>query len=90
MLYLQLCSSTQQRQKDINALWKEREEVSPLVPSDTGWVENADTRNGEVIHLQQDQPHNQDRPHVIPGLIALTLLRTVLETPLLMLRLFHK
>lgn len=44
----------------------------------------------EVIYLQQDQPYNQDRPCVILGLIALTLLRTVLEMPLLMLRLFHK
>lgn len=45
--------------------------------------------NGEVTHLQQDQLYTQDIC-VILGLIALTLLRTVLETPLLMLRLFHK
>lgn len=32
MLYLQLCSSRQQRHKDVNALCKEREEVSPLLP----------------------------------------------------------
>lgn len=43
ILYLQLCSSIQQRQKDANALCKEREEVSLLLPSDTGWMENADT-----------------------------------------------
>lgn len=35
-VYLQLCSSIQQGQKDVNALWKEREEVSLLLPWGTG------------------------------------------------------
>lgn len=41
-LYLWLCSSTQLRRKSVNVLCKEREEVSPLLPSDTGRMENAD------------------------------------------------
>lgn len=58
VVYLQLCSSIQQGQIYVNALWKEREEVSLLLRSDTGWMVNAGTHNGEVIHLQQDQSHN--------------------------------
>lgn len=42
MLHLQLCSSTQLRRKGVNVFCKEREEVSPLLPRDTGRMENAD------------------------------------------------
>lgn len=37
-----------------------------------------------------DQPHSHDRAHTVPQLTALTLLRVVLEAPLLMFRLFHR
>lgn len=46
--------------------------------------------NREVTHLQQDQPYNQRQTMCYPGLIMLTLLSTVLDVLLLMLRLFHK
>lgn len=44
----------------------------------------------EALHLQPDQPRNHDRAHMAPQLIALTLLRVVLEALLLMFRLFHR
>lgn len=87
-LYLQLCSHIQQKQNNGNTLFKDREEVpsNPIIHRMNGEC----SYNREVTHLQQDQSYNQHRPCVIPGLIILTLLRTVLDMPLLMLRLFHK
>lgn len=59
VVYFQLCSSIQQGQKDINVLWKEREEVSLLLPSDTGWMDGGCRHTQWESYIPAARPTSQ-------------------------------